>query len=174
MEMERALLEGERDSESSHVHYERDVFEQLQKKISDLEANVTSEKAKDGEQLDSEVKRYDDLEFQQLERQSRLEEEKENLSKQLLCEMAEYQQSIATREKRITSLGNQAGQIVQQTELERQHFTKEKNNLLAMLQRKRKEGPEEVKMVLKIKDKNRDNLLLDPEMWGKEIRAEFH
>ncbi|XP_072370538.1 pleckstrin homology-like domain family B member 1 isoform X2 [Scyliorhinus torazame] len=180
MEMERALLEGERDSESSHVHYERDVFEQLQKKISDLEANVTSEKAKekthlkterekverlqegyselknkldncpdsmrkclqeqlerDGEQLDSEVKRYDDLEFQQLERQSRLEEEKENLSKQLLCEMAEYQQSIATREKRITSLGNQAGQIVQQTELERQHFTKEKNNLLAMLQREK-------------------------------------
>lgn len=51
-----------------------------------------------GEQLDAEVKRYDDLEFQQLEQESRLEEEKETMSKQLLGEVAEYQQSIATRE----------------------------------------------------------------------------
>ncbi|XP_078088240.1 pleckstrin homology-like domain family B member 2 [Mustelus asterias] len=180
MEMERALLEGERDSEISHVQHEKDVLEQLQKKITDLETSATSEKAKekthlkterekverlqegyselknklancpdsmrkclqeqlerDGEQLDLEVKRYDDLEFQQLEQQSRLEEEKETLSKQLLGEMAEYQQSITTREKRITSLGNQAGQIEQQTELERQHFSKEKNSLLAMLQREK-------------------------------------
>ncbi|XP_041067320.1 pleckstrin homology-like domain family B member 1 isoform X1 [Carcharodon carcharias] len=137
MEMERALLEGERDSEISHVQYEKDVMEQLQKKITDLETSVASEKAKDGEQLDSEVKGYDDFEFQQLEQESRLEEEKENLSKQLLSELAEYQQSITAREKRIASLGNQAGQIVQQTELERQHFTKEKSNLVAMLQREK-------------------------------------
>ncbi|XP_059506452.1 pleckstrin homology-like domain family B member 1 isoform X2 [Stegostoma tigrinum] len=135
MEMERALLEGERNAEISHAQYEKDVLEQLQKKITDLETNVTSEK--DGEQLDSEIRRYDDLEFQQLEQESRLEEEKENLSKQLLGEMAEYQQSIATREKRIASLGSQAGQIVQQAELERQHFAKEKNSLLAMLQREK-------------------------------------
>ncbi|GCC21463.1 hypothetical protein chiPu_0019935 [Chiloscyllium punctatum] len=137
VEMERALLEGERNSEISHVQYEKDVLEQLQKKITDLETSVTSEKVKDGEQLDSEVKRYDDLEFQQLEQESRLEEEKENLSKQLLGEVAEYQQSIAMREKRIASLGSQAGQIVQQAELERQHFVKEKNSLLAMLQREK-------------------------------------
>ncbi|XP_060689299.1 pleckstrin homology-like domain family B member 1 isoform X3 [Hemiscyllium ocellatum] len=137
VEMERALLEGERNSEISHVQYEKDVLEQLQKKITDLETSVTSEKVKDGEQLDSEVKRYDDLEFQQLEQESRLEEEKENLSKQLLGEMAEYQQSIAMREKRIASLGSQAGQLVQQAELERQHFMKEKNSLLTMLQREK-------------------------------------
>ncbi|XP_067896229.1 pleckstrin homology-like domain family B member 1 isoform X2 [Heterodontus francisci] len=135
MEMECALLEGEQDSEMSHVQYEKDVLEQLQKKITDLETSVTSEKAKDGELLDTEMKQYDDLEFQQLEQESRLEEEKENLSKQLLGEMAEYQQSIATREKIIASLRSQAGQIVQQAELEHRHFTKEKSNLLAMLQR---------------------------------------
>ncbi|XP_032888838.1 pleckstrin homology-like domain family B member 2 isoform X4 [Amblyraja radiata] len=177
MEMERALLEGERDSEMSHVHYEKDVLEQLHKKITDLETSVSSEKAKEkahlktqkekverlretyselkskldncpesmreclqqqleraGEQLDAEVKRYDDLEFQQLEQESRLEEEKETMSKQLLGEVAEYQQSIATREKKISLLRNQANQIVQQAQLEHQHFTKEKNNLLTMLQ----------------------------------------
>ncbi|XP_051869284.1 pleckstrin homology-like domain family B member 2 isoform X2 [Pristis pectinata] len=137
MEMERALLEGEQDSEMSHVQYEKDVLEQLHKKLTDLEASVTSEKAKDGEQLDADVKRYDDLEFQQLEQESRLEEEKETLSKQLLGEVAEYQQSIATREKKIASLRNQANQIVQQAQLEHQHFTKEKNNLLTMLQREK-------------------------------------
>ncbi|XP_055500703.1 pleckstrin homology-like domain family B member 2 isoform X4 [Leucoraja erinacea] len=134
MEMERALLEGERDSEMSHVHYEKDVLEQLHKKITDLETSVSSEKAKAGEQLDAEVKRYDDLEFQQLEQESRLEEEKETMSKQLLGEVAEYQQSIATREKKISLLRNQANQIVQQAQLEHQHFTKEKTNLLTMLQ----------------------------------------
>ncbi|XP_069745585.1 pleckstrin homology-like domain family B member 1 isoform X2 [Narcine bancroftii] len=137
MEMEQALLEGEQESEMSHVHYEKDVLEQLHKKITDLEAKVTSEKPKDGEQVDADLKRYDDLEFQQLELESRLEEEKETLSKQLLGEMAEYQQSIATREKKIESLRNQANQIVQQAHLEHQHFTKEKNNLLTMLQREK-------------------------------------
>ncbi|XP_067848549.1 pleckstrin homology-like domain family B member 1 isoform X2 [Heptranchias perlo] len=137
MEMERALLEGERDSEMSHVQYEKDTLEELHKKITDLETGVVSEKAKDGEQLDIEVKRYDDLEFQQLEHESRLEEEKETLSKQLLGEMAEYQQSIATREKKLASLRSQMGQIVQQAELECEHFTKEKNNLLVMLQREK-------------------------------------
>uniref|UniRef100_UPI00398EBA60 pleckstrin homology-like domain family B member 1 isoform X1 n=2 Tax=Pristiophorus japonicus TaxID=55135 RepID=UPI00398EBA60 len=137
VEMECALLDGERDSEMSHVQYEKEVLEQLHKKITDLETSVISEKAKDGEQLDTEMKRYDDLEFQQLELESRLEEEKENLSKQLLGEMAEYQQSIATREKKLASLRSQAGQIEQQAEVEHQHFAKEKCNLLTMLQREK-------------------------------------
>ena len=38
-----------------------------------------------------------DLEFQQLERESRLDEEKENLTQQLLREVAEYQRNIVTR-----------------------------------------------------------------------------
>ncbi|XP_059823699.1 pleckstrin homology-like domain family B member 2 isoform X2 [Hypanus sabinus] len=138
MEMERALLEAEQDSEMSHVQYEKDVLEQLHKKMNDLEeAGLTPKTAQDGEQTDTDVKRYEDLEFQQLEQESRLEEEKEMLCKQLLSEMTEYQRSIVTREKRIVSLRNQAHQIVQQAQLEHQHFTKEKNNLLEMLQREK-------------------------------------
>ncbi|XP_072115827.1 pleckstrin homology-like domain family B member 1 [Mobula birostris] len=138
MEMERALLEAEQDSEMSHVQYEKEVLEQLHKKMTDLaEASLTPKMAQDGEQMDADVKRYDDLELQQLEQESRLEEEKEILSNQLLSEVSEYQKSIVTREKRIVSLRSQAHQIVQQAQLEHQHFTKEKNNLLVMLQREK-------------------------------------
>uniref|UniRef100_A0A4W3GVH0 Uncharacterized protein n=1 Tax=Callorhinchus milii TaxID=7868 RepID=A0A4W3GVH0_CALMI len=90
-----------------------------------------------GEQLDMEVKRYEDFEFQQLERESKLEEEKENNSKQLLGEIGEYQHSIETREKKLTLFKNQVNQIVQQAELEREQFLKEKNNLLVMLHREK-------------------------------------
>lgn len=44
-----------------------------------------------------ESKHFEDLEFQQLEHESRLDEEKENLTQQLLREVAEYQRNIVTR-----------------------------------------------------------------------------
>lgn len=47
--------------------------------------------------MDVESKHFEDLEFQQLERESRLDEEKENLTQQLLREVAEYQRNIVTR-----------------------------------------------------------------------------
>lgn len=53
--------------------------------------------AKDADLLDVESKHFEDLEFQQLEHESRLDEEKENLTQQLLREVAEYQRNIVTR-----------------------------------------------------------------------------
>lgn len=52
---------------------------------------------KDADLLDVESKHFEDLEFQQLERESRLDEEKENLTQQLLREVAEYQRNIVAR-----------------------------------------------------------------------------
>lgn len=52
---------------------------------------------KDADLLDIESKHFEDLEFQQLEHESRLDEEKENLTQQLLREVAEYQRSIVSR-----------------------------------------------------------------------------
>lgn len=52
---------------------------------------------KDADLLDVESKHFEDLEFQQLEHESRLDEEKENLTQQLLREVAEYQRNIVTR-----------------------------------------------------------------------------
>lgn len=44
-----------------------------------------------------ETKRFEDLEFQQLERESRQDEEKESHTQQLLREMADYQRSTVNR-----------------------------------------------------------------------------
>lgn len=52
---------------------------------------------KDADLLDVESKHFEDLEFQQLEHESRLDEEKENLTQQLLREVAEYQRNIVAR-----------------------------------------------------------------------------
>lgn len=52
---------------------------------------------KDADLLEVESKHFEDLEFQQLEHESRLDEEKENLTQQLLREVAEYQRNIVSR-----------------------------------------------------------------------------
>lgn len=49
------------------------------------------------EALESGSKRFEDLEFRQLERESSLEEEKETVSRQLLQEKADYHRSVAKR-----------------------------------------------------------------------------
>ncbi len=61
----------------------------------------------DGEALEAGTKKFEDLEFQQLERESSLEEERETISQQLLQERAEYHSSVAQRKvrKRLTDCG---------------------------------------------------------------------
>ena len=50
--------------------------------------------------LEAGTKKFEDLEFQQLERESSLEEERETMSQQLLQERAEYHSSVAKRKVR--------------------------------------------------------------------------
>lgn len=47
--------------------------------------------------LEAETKRFEDLEFQQLETESRQDEEKETHTQQLLRDIADYQRSTVTR-----------------------------------------------------------------------------
>lgn len=54
----------------------------------------------DGEALEAGTKKFEDLEFQQLERESSLEEERETMSQQLVLERAEYHSSVAKRKVR--------------------------------------------------------------------------
>lgn len=50
--------------------------------------------------METGTKKFEDLEFQQLERESSLEEERETISQQLLQERAEYHSSVAKRKVR--------------------------------------------------------------------------
>ncbi|XP_068849461.1 pleckstrin homology-like domain family B member 2 isoform X2 [Capricornis sumatraensis] len=137
LDMECALLDGEQKSETTELMKEKEILDHLNRKITELEKNIVGEKTKDADLLDVESKHFEDLEFQQLERESRLDEEKENLTQQLLREVAEYQRNIVTRKEKISALKKQANHIVQQAQREQDHFVKEKNNLIMMLQREK-------------------------------------
>ncbi|XP_024864755.1 pleckstrin homology-like domain family B member 2 isoform X3 [Kryptolebias marmoratus] len=93
--------------------------------------------ARDCEVLEAETKRFEDLEFQQLEKESRQDEEKEVHTQQLLRDIADYQRSTVTRKERLLTLKKQAEQISQQAEREKESFLKERSNLDSMLQREK-------------------------------------
>ncbi|XP_032155023.1 pleckstrin homology-like domain family B member 2 isoform X11 [Sapajus apella] len=137
LDMECALLDGEQQSETTELMKEKEILDHLNRKIAELEKNIVGEKTKDADLLDIESKHFEDLEFQQLEHESRLDEEKENLTQQLLREVAEYQRNIVSRKEKISALKKQANHIVQQAQREQDHFVKEKNNLIMMLQREK-------------------------------------
>ncbi|XP_016055685.1 PREDICTED: pleckstrin homology-like domain family B member 2 isoform X5 [Miniopterus natalensis] len=137
LDMECALLDGEQKSETTELLKEKEILDHINRKIAELEKNIVGEKTKDADRLDVESKHFEDLEFQQLEHESRLDEEKENLTQQLLREVAEYQRNIVTRKEKISALKKQASHIVQQAQREQDHFVKEKNNLIMMLQREK-------------------------------------
>ncbi|XP_053827489.1 pleckstrin homology-like domain family B member 2 isoform X4 [Vidua macroura] len=146
-ELERNVI-GEKTKEKLKLDAEREKLERLQELYSEqktqldncpesMREQLQQQLKRDADILDIESKHFEDLEFQQLEHESRLDEEKENLTQQLLQEVAEYQRSIVSRKEKISALKKQANHIVQQAQREQDHFVKEKNNLIMMLQREK-------------------------------------
>ncbi|XP_051635947.1 pleckstrin homology-like domain family B member 2 isoform X5 [Manacus candei] len=146
-ELERNVI-GEKTKEKLKLDAEREKLERLQELYSEqktqldncpesMREQLQQQLKRDADLLDIESKHFEDLEFQQLEHESRLDEEKENLTQQLLHEVAEYQRSIVSRKEKISALKKQANHIVQQAQREQDHFVKEKNNLIMMLQREK-------------------------------------
>ncbi|KAH0624962.1 hypothetical protein JD844_032917 [Phrynosoma platyrhinos] len=146
-ELERNVI-GEKTKEKIKLDAEREKLEKLQELYSEqktqldncpesMREQLQQQLNRDADLLEIESKHFEDLEFQQLENESRLDEEKENLTQQLLREVAEYQRSIVSRKEKISALKKQANNIVQQAQREQDHFVKEKNNLLMMLQREK-------------------------------------
>ncbi|XP_015261447.1 PREDICTED: pleckstrin homology-like domain family B member 2 [Gekko japonicus] len=146
-ELERNVI-GEKTKEKIKLDAEREKLEKLQELYSEqktqldncpesMREQLQQQLNRDADLLEVESKHFEDLEFQQLEHESRLDEEKENLTQQLLREVAEYQRSIVSRKEKISALKKQANHIVQQAQREQDHFVKEKNNLLMMLQREK-------------------------------------
>ncbi|XP_071026427.1 pleckstrin homology-like domain family B member 1 isoform X3 [Oncorhynchus clarkii lewisi] len=137
VEVERALVEAEQQAELAALQQERDALETLNTKMSDMEQQAQNQKTPNSEVLEAETKRFEDLEFQQLERESCHDEEKEESTQQLLREIADYQRSTVTRKERLVALNKQAGQITQQAQREKDSFLKERTNLQMMLQKEK-------------------------------------
>ncbi|KAM4885657.1 pleckstrin homology-like domain family B member 1 isoform 2-T2 [Sylvia borin] len=136
-EMERALLQGERESEVVRLRQEQEAVQQLQEKLSSLDANIRKERDKEAEALETEAKLFEDLEFQQLERESHLEEEREARGQQLLQSRAECHRSIARRKERVAALDAQAAQIQLQTAQETERLARERSSILQLLQKEK-------------------------------------
>ncbi|XP_037124243.1 pleckstrin homology-like domain family B member 1 isoform X9 [Syngnathus acus] len=136
-EMERALLQGERQAELDQIEVEMDIISQLQRKLDELEIAIQHEKDKDGEALEAGTKKFEDLEFQQLERESSLEEERETMSQQLLQERAEYHSTVAKRKEKVSALENQANQLGLQASQECERLAKDRTITLQMLQKEK-------------------------------------
>ncbi|XP_041269638.1 pleckstrin homology-like domain family B member 1 isoform X10 [Onychostruthus taczanowskii] len=136
-EMERALLQGERESEVLRLRQEQEAAQQLQEKLSSLDASIRKERDKEAEALETEAKLFEDLEFQQLERESHLEEEREARGQQLLQSRAECHRSIARRKERVAALDAQAAQIRLQSAQEAERLARERSSVLQLLQKEK-------------------------------------
>ncbi|XP_020918597.1 pleckstrin homology-like domain family B member 1 isoform X13 [Sus scrofa] len=90
-----------------------------------------------GRALETETKLFEDLEFQQLERESRVEEEREVAGQGLLRSKAELLRNIAKRKERLAVLDSQAGQIRSQAVQESERLARDKNASLQLLQKEK-------------------------------------
>ncbi|XP_059786267.1 pleckstrin homology-like domain family B member 1 isoform X16 [Balaenoptera ricei] len=93
--------------------------------------------AREAEALETETKLFEDLEFQQLERESRVEEERELAGQGLLRSKAELLRSIAKRKEHLVVLDSQAGQIRSQAVQESERLARDKNASLQLLQKEK-------------------------------------
>uniref|UniRef100_A0A8C7UZ52 PH domain-containing protein n=1 Tax=Oncorhynchus mykiss TaxID=8022 RepID=A0A8C7UZ52_ONCMY len=134
---EKALLDAERVKVERLSELVSEQKTQLDNCPEALKEQLQQQLSRDVEVLEAERKWFEDLEFQQLERESRQDEEKEGRNHNLLREVADYQRSTVTRKERLLTLKKQSTQITQQSQREKDSFLKEKNNLLLMLQRER-------------------------------------
>eukprot|EP00061_Rhincodon_typus_P012094 g37591.t1 len=95
--MERVKLDAEEREVQrlqSHCH---ELKSQLDNCPESMREQLQDHLKREVETLESEAKLFEDLEFQQLEKESRLEEERETVSQQLQQDKAEYQRSTMRR-----------------------------------------------------------------------------
>ncbi|XP_065594452.1 pleckstrin homology-like domain family B member 1 isoform X2 [Cyrtonyx montezumae] len=141
-------IRKERDKERAKVDAERKELEKLRALYNESKSHLDNcpesmreqlreQMRREAEALETETKLFEDLEFQQLERESRLEEEREARSQQLLQSRAEYHRSIARRKERVAALDAQAAQIRLQSTQEAERLAQERNDVLRLLQKEK-------------------------------------
>uniref|UniRef100_A0A8D3B217 Pleckstrin homology-like domain, family B, member 1b n=1 Tax=Scophthalmus maximus TaxID=52904 RepID=A0A8D3B217_SCOMX len=145
-ELESAI-QREKDKERANVEAERRALQSLQEGYAELKNQLHNcpeslreqlqEQLKRVEALEAGTKKFEDLEFQQLERESSLEEERETISQQLLQERAEYHSSVAKRKEKVSALENQANQLSLQSSQECERLAKDRTLTLQMLQKEK-------------------------------------
>ncbi|XP_060718483.1 pleckstrin homology-like domain family B member 1 isoform X3 [Tachysurus vachellii] len=141
-------IQREKEKGRANVSAERDVLARLRDGYSELKSQVhkcpeslrehlQEQLARKAEALESGSKRFEDLEFRQLERESSLEEEKETVTRQLLQEKAEYQRSVAKRKEKMAALEIHANQLGMQAAKDSERMAKDRTIALQMLHKEK-------------------------------------
>ncbi|XP_034403868.1 pleckstrin homology-like domain family B member 1 isoform X2 [Cyclopterus lumpus] len=143
-----SAIQREKDKERANVEAERRALQNLQEGFSELEnqlhncpeslrEHLQDQLKRDGEALETGTKKFEDLEFQQLERESSLEEERETISQQLLQERAQYHGLVAKRKEKVSALENQADQLGLQASQEYERLARDRTLTLQMLHKEK-------------------------------------
>nr|XP_025749776.1 pleckstrin homology-like domain family B member 1 [Callorhinus ursinus] len=141
-------IQKERDKERAelatgrrHLEARQALYAELQTQLDNCPESVREQLQeqlrREAEALETETKLFEDLEFQQLERESRVEEERELTGQGLLRSKAELLRSITKRKERLAILDSQAGQIRAQAVQESERLARDKNASLQLLQKEK-------------------------------------
>nr|DBA16160.1 TPA: hypothetical protein GDO54_003580 [Pyxicephalus adspersus] len=133
----REKLEQQRMEMQSVQLSHHDLQRQLHNCPEALREQVQCQLTRESERLESHMKLFEDLEFQQLEHESRLEEERETASQQLLQNKGECQKRIAHRKERLAALELQANQIRFQAAQDSEHLGQERSAALVQLHKEK-------------------------------------
>ncbi|XP_058519799.1 pleckstrin homology-like domain family B member 1 isoform X10 [Ochotona princeps] len=141
-------IQKERDKERAelaagrrHLEARQALYAELQTQLDNCPESVREQLQeqlrREAEALETETKLFEDLEFQQLERESRVEEERELAGQGVLRSKAELLRSVAKRKERLAVLDSQAGQIRAQAVQESERLARDKNASLQLLQKEK-------------------------------------
>ncbi|XP_035317131.1 pleckstrin homology-like domain family B member 1 isoform X3 [Cricetulus griseus] len=141
-------IQKERDKERAelaagrrHLEARQALYAELQTQLDNCPESVREQLQeqlrREADALETETKLFEDLEFQQLERESRVEEERELAGQGLLRSKAELLRSVTKRKERLAVLDSQAGQIRAQTVQESERLARDKNAALQLLQKEK-------------------------------------
>ncbi|XP_067307242.1 pleckstrin homology-like domain family B member 1 isoform X2 [Pseudorasbora parva] len=134
--------------ERANVDVEREALERLQDGYNELKSQLHNcpeslreqlqeQLKREAETLEAATKQFEDLEFQQLEKESSLEEERETISQQLLQDRAQYHSSVAKRKDKVAALESQASQLGIQAAQECERLVKDRSITFQLLQQEK-------------------------------------
>nr|XP_015196755.1 PREDICTED: pleckstrin homology-like domain family B member 2 [Lepisosteus oculatus] len=104
MDMEKALLEGEQESESAQLQHDKEVLDQLNARIADIEKSSVSEKLKDKAKLDAEREKIEKLQELYTEQKTQLDNCPESMREQLQQQLKRDADLLEVEAKRFEDL----------------------------------------------------------------------
>ncbi|XP_056330462.1 pleckstrin homology-like domain family B member 1 isoform X2 [Danio aesculapii] len=134
---ERAKVDAEREALERLQDGYNELTSQLHNCPESLREQLQEQLKREAETLEAATKQFEDLEFQQLERESSLEEERETISQQLMQDRAQYHSSIAKRKEKVVALESQASQLGIQAAQECERLAKDRTITLQMLHKEK-------------------------------------